>query len=84
MKNKLLVNVYIPQIDEDYDIYIPLNKNVANIIDLIGSSISEIKRTDKFDFNTFELYNMETGIRYLPDKVIKETTIRNGTRLILM
>ena len=32
MKNKVLTEIYVPQLDEEYDIYLPLNKNIANII----------------------------------------------------
>ncbi len=84
MKNKVLVEIYIPQLDEDYNIYLPLNKNIANIITLIGKSISELKRIDNFDYNSLSLYNRETTIKYNPDSILKETNIRNGFRLILM
>lgn len=84
MKNKILVEIYVPQLDENYNIYLPLNKNIANIITLIGKSIIELKRIDNFDYNTLSLYNRETTIKYDPDSLIKETNIRNGFRLILM
>ena len=84
MKNKVLVEIYIPQLDEDYNIYLQLNKNIANIITLIGKSISELKRIDNFDYNSLSLYNRETTIKYNPDSILKETNIRNGFRLILM
>ena len=46
MKNKILVEIYVPQLDENYNIYLPLNKNIANIITLIGKSIIELKRIE--------------------------------------
>lgn len=84
MKNKVLVEIYIPQLDEEYNIYLPLNKNIANVIILIGKSISELKRIDNFDYNSLSLYNRETTIKYNPNSLIRETNIRNGFRLILM
>ena len=84
MKNKVLVEIYIPQLDEKFNIYLPLNKNIANIIELICKAVSEMKRIDQIDFNTFSLYNRESGLKYQPDKTIKETNIRNGFRLLLM
>ncbi len=84
MKNKVLVEIYIPQLDEEFNIYLPLNKNIANIIELICKAVSEMKRIDQIDFNTFSLYNRESGLKYQPDKTIKETNIRNGFRLLLM
>ena len=84
MKNKVLVEIYITQLDEVYNIYLPLNKNIANIITLIGKSICELKRIDNFDYNSLSLYNRETTIKYNPNSILKETNIRNGFRLILM
>ncbi len=84
MKNKVLTEIYVPQLDEEYDIYLPLNKNIANIIELICKSISEIKRIEKIDFDNYSLYNRETGTKYAPNRIIKETDIRNGFRLIMM
>lgn len=84
MKNKVLTEIYIPQIDEKYNIYLPLNKNIAEIITLIGKSICEMKRIDRINYNSFSLYNGETGLIYPPEKIIRESNIRNGTRLILM
>ncbi len=84
MKNKILTEIYVPQLDESYDIYLPLNKNIANIIELICKSLTELKRVTKINFNNYSLYNRETGYKYLPNKIIKETDIRNGFRLILM
>lgn len=84
MKNKVLIEIYIPSIDERYNIYLPLNKNIAEIITLIGKSAGELKRLDNINYNNFSLYNSDTGIVYTPDKLIRETNIRNGTRLIMM
>ena len=84
MKNKVLVEIYIPQLDEVYNIYLPLNNNIAHIITLIGKSRCELKRIDTFDYNSLSLYNRETTIKYNPNSILKETNIRNGFRLILM
>lgn len=84
MKNKVLTEIYVPSVDERYNIYLPLNKNVAEIITLIGKSIGELKRIENINYNNFSLYNKDNGIVYSPEKLIRETNIRNGTRLIMM
>lgn len=84
MKNKILVEINIPVIDETFDMYIPLNKNIANIIQLICKAINEINRIEELNFSSMSLYNDETALAYSPDIIIKESNIRNGTRLILM
>ena len=44
MKNKILTEIYVAQLDEKFNVYLPLNKNVANTIELICKAISEHKR----------------------------------------
>ena len=84
MRNKVLTEIYIPSVDETYNIYLPLNKNIAEVLTLIGKSLCELKRIDNINYNSFSLYNKESGLVYQPDKLVRETNIRNGTRLIIM
>ena len=35
MKNKILIIVYVPMIEEEYDIYIPVVKKVGTVKNLI-------------------------------------------------
>ena len=42
MKNKILVNISIPEIDKKYDMYLPLNKKVSTIIRLIEKTINQM------------------------------------------
>lgn len=84
MKNKVLTEIYVPSVDEVYNIYLPLNKNVAESIVLIGKSIAEISRIEDMNYENLAMYNKDTGLLYQPDKLIRETNIRNGTRLIIM
>ena len=84
MKNKILTQIYIPQLDEEFNIFLPLNKNIANIIVLVCKSIGELKRINNIEYNKFSLYSRETSLKYPPDKLLKDTNIRNGFRLILM
>ena len=32
MKNKVLIELIVPEIDEKYNLYIPINKRIGNII----------------------------------------------------
>ena len=84
MKNKILTEIYVAQLDETFNIYLPLNKNIANSIELICKAISEYKRIEKINYKNLSLYNRETSLKYIPDLLIKDSNIRNGVRLILM
>ena len=84
MKNKVLVEIFIPSIDYEFDVFLPINKNIANAIELICKSVEELKQIDKIDFDNLALYNRDTGFKYIPYSLIKTTDIRNGYRLLLM
>ena len=36
MKNKVLVELYVPTIDEIYNLYLPVNRKIGNIIALLN------------------------------------------------
>ena len=47
MKNKVLVEIEVPEIDENYSVYLPANKKMGNIIILLNKAINDAK--DRFD-----------------------------------
>lgn len=83
MNNKVLVQIIVPDIEESYDIFIPINKTIGNIIVLISKSIREISNQNQVK-DTSSLFNRQTGEKYDPSQIIKNTNIRNGTQLILI
>lgn len=82
MKNKVLIKLIVPDIDETYDIFLPINKKVGEIVILITKSINEHELLALP--NNKVLYNRSTGKNYEPNDLISNTDIRNGTSLILL
>lgn len=84
MKNKVLIELIVPELEESYDIYIPINKKVGSIINLLQKSIFELSDGVYIpNSNTF-IYNSDTGEKYNINVIIKDTNIRNGSKIILM
>lgn len=81
MDNKVLIDLVVPEIDLQYDIYLPINKKIGGVIKLLVKSINEENGTD-IDFKL--LYNADTGECYDYNMLIANTNIRNGTRLVLI
>ena len=84
MKNKVLIEVIVPEIDEKYNLYIPINKKIGNIIALLDKAVKEITNGVYVGSNKTALYNRLTGEKYSINTLIRETNIRNGTSLILI
>jgi hypothetical protein len=84
VENKVLVILNLPELDETYDIMIPVSRKIGNIIELISKYLYE--ETDgKYQIDIHKsLYNKESSQRYSNNQLVIETDIRNGTRLILI
>ena len=75
--NKILVLVYIPEIEQEYDVYIPINKKIGTIKKYLISSVEEFN-----DGNV--LYDKDNSKIYDNNTYVRDSGIKNGTKLILM
>ena len=81
--NRILIRVYVPLLEKKYDIWVPINKRIYNVIDNI---IKGINSMNKIEYNIIRfpnLYNKENTEIYEYNARIIDTDIRNGTELIL-
>ena len=84
LENKVLIKLLVPEIDEEYDIFLPINKKIGNIINLLIKAVNELSN-NTFQGNNFtELCNANTGEIYKIDTLLKNTNIRNNTKLVLI
>ena len=82
--NKILIELEIPLIEKSYDLYIPINKRIGTIKRLIEQALVEITEGAyemKLDTN---FYSKETGQIYDVNKNVRETDLKNGSRIILI
>ena len=84
MKNKVLVSIIVPEIDKKYDVYLPVNKKVGNIINLLNKAISEMTDGEYLLSESNCLYNISTKEKYASDILLINTNIRNGSSLVLL
>lgn len=84
MKNKVLVELYVPSIDEIYNLYLPVNRKIGNVIVLLNKSLFELTNGIFVGTDSTLLYNRLTGERYSINSLLRETNIRNGSSLVLL
>lgn len=82
--NKILIELSVPYIEENYNIFIPINKKVGTVKKNILQSITEITDNNIFENSTFNLYDSETGIKYTNNVYVKDSGIKNGSKLMLL
>ncbi len=81
--NKILIQLYIPLIEEQYDIFIPINKRIGTIKQLIEKNIAE-KSSGYVIKEDTNLYSQVTGQVYDVQLLVKDTDLKNGSRVILL
>lgn len=82
--NKVLVILTVPDLDDSYDVFIPINRKIGNIIELLNKSLNELTKGVYVGDKQQNLYNKYTGARYNNNLLVIETDIRNGSHIILI
>ncbi len=83
MKNKILINIYVPKLLETYNVYIPVNERIVKIQELLVKAINELSDSS-FPLNEQHyLIDPSTGQVFQGSEVVKDSTIRSGKNIIL-
>lgn len=82
--NKLLVKVEYPMINQEYELFIPINKTVAKLLSLIQKAIIEMNVDMIPSKNDIGFYIKSTGELLPMDKIIKNTNLKNGDTLVII
>ena len=84
MTNKILIEVYVPILECEYDVFIPINKKIQNVTRLINEAIIDLSNGCYSKKENVVLYNRENGILLDPLKNVKEAGLVNGSQVILI
>ena len=84
MKNKILITLYIPSIDSNYEIFIPTNETIKKVVNLVVKSVNDMvddglslsEEHYFIDPNTFQAYDNAS--------IIRDTNIENSKKIILI
>lgn len=84
MNNKILVELYVTKLDEYYDVFIPCNKKVKNILSLVIKALNDITLGEFPSDYHVAFVNKATGQIYNPENTFKELGVPNGSKLMLI
>ena len=85
MHTKVLIELIVPDLEKNYSILLPINKTIGNTIILLNKALRELNDNQNlFIGDNNCLYNQRTNMRYNSNLLIKDTDIRNSTKLILL
>ena len=83
MEYKVLIRLYVPEIEQNYEVYIPINKSLSQVLVLLNKLVNNVSGETYAIKNNLKLYNRRTFEQYQLDSVIRNTNIRNGTELVM-
>ena len=84
MKNKVLVKLYIPELSEMFDVFLPVNEFMWKIKKIIVKSVSDLSNYPLDIDGKYILVNDENGTIYDDNEILLNTDIRNTTKLLLI
>ena len=82
MNNKVLIKAILPNIEQEYDMFIPVNEQIWKIEKLAVKCIYDMLN---ISYNpkqeSYNIINKITGQIYDKNQIVIDTDIRNGTEL---
>ena len=82
--NKVLVKLYVPVIEKEYDVWLPINKKVYKIVSLLEKSINELSGGYYTPSKMPMLYDKSSAKAYDMNLNVKDNNIKNGAEIILI
>ena len=83
--NKYLITVIVPVVEFEYDVYIPNNKKIGTIKNLILESLSELSN---YSFNKISnevrMIDRDTGNEFENNMYVKDSGIKDGSKIIII
>ena len=83
-KNKILICLYIPLIEKSYDLFIPINKKIGTVKRLIEEGLVELTDSSYIIKENTNFYSKDTGDIYDVNLAVRDTDLKNGSKVILI
>ncbi len=81
--NKVLIKLTIPELDTQYDLFIPVNEIIWKIKKLILKALSDMLETNININDNYILINKDNSRIYGNNEIVINTDIRNASELIM-
>lgn len=84
MNNKVLVEISVPAAAQKYDVYIPLESRMSDVVAMVASALSDLSGGKYKATKEAILCDADTGIIFNVNIEVAELGIKNGSRLMLI
>ena len=83
MDFRVYITLDVPILDKKYELLVPIDRRIHDLIDLLRNNIPELKENYYKD-RMPNIFNKSNGELYDMNEIIKDSNIKTGTRLILI
>lgn len=84
MNNKALVEIAVPSAGQKYDVFIPLDCRMSDVIKMVAGALSDLSDGKYKATDEAILCDAETGIIFNINMEVAELGIKTGSRLVLI
>lgn len=82
--DKVLIEVFVPVINQSFDIFVPLQSPMYEVLELIKKAVTEMSDGRFIADENTTLCNREDGTIININLLVFELDIRNGSKLMLI
>ena len=82
--DKYLIILYVPKVEEKYEVFIPVNKKMNLVISLLEKAILEITDHYYIPNQKSALYDRYSGEKVDSTAFVKDSIVKNGSELVLL
>lgn len=83
MDYKILIKLFLPELEQSFEMYIPVNRTIGQVIELMNKVVNDITLNVYHIKEGLQLMNRRNNTFYEYNDLIRNTNIRNGTELVM-
>ena len=84
MKNKVLVKLYVPELDYSTDIFLPVNETIWKIKIMLVQAVCDMTGGALDKNKKYLMIDKDTSMVYNSNQALIDSSIRNATEIILL
>lgn len=84
MNNKVLIKLIVPEIDDDFDIFIPVNEVIWKIKKMLVKCINDLDGVNLDMNKDYLLIKKDNNRVYNNNEIVIDTDIRNTSELLFI
>lgn len=84
MEYKVLIRLFVPEIEDIYEVYVPINKPIGEVTVMLSRLLNDLSDGVYPVRESAHLYNRRTGSPYSRNQLVRNSDIRNGTELVII